>query len=176
MDKVWTYEELTRVAEEKMRAFASMLDIVPRNPATLNGERVAFFSKALGVRSLWKELTRGVRREADVERLEAIIDTMRKAIYTYIPEGTPAERGWKEEREWTDDEIAATVAKLKEVIPDVWWEIAAVEKAGGSIRNMDALTVELGNIAILYPGVDLLDVNRLHKKVDMIRRKEIGLG
>ena len=176
MDKVWTYEELTRVAEEKMRAFASMLDIIPRNPATLNRERVAFFSKALGVRSLWKELTRGVRREADAERLEAIIDTMRKAIYTYIPEGTPADRGWKEDREWTDEEIAATVAKLKEKIPAVWGEIAAVEKAGGDIDGMDALTIELGNIAILYPDVDFHDVNRLHGIVDMMRRRELGLS
>ena len=175
MDKVWTYEELTRAVEKKMLAFASMLDVVPPNRATLNGERVAFFSQALGAQFVWRDLTRGVWREADAERLETIIDTMRKAIFTYIPEGTPAERGWKEEREWTDEEVAATTAKLKEIVPAVWWEIAAVEKAGGSIRDMDALTIELGNIAILHPGVDLLDVNRLHNKVDKARRKELGV-
>ena len=176
MDKVWTYEELTRAVEKKMLAFASMLDVVPPNRATLNGERVAFFSQALGAQFVWRELTRGVWREADAERLEAIIDTMRKAIYTYIPEGTPAERGWKEDREWTDEEIAATVAKLKEKIPAVWWEIAAVEKAGGDIDGMDALTIELGNIAILYPDVDFHDINRLHGIVDMMRRRELGLS
>lgn len=29
MDKVWTYEELTRAVEDKMLAFASMLDVLP---------------------------------------------------------------------------------------------------------------------------------------------------
>ena len=159
-----------------MRAYASILDIVPRNRAKLHGERVAFFSQALGAQFVWRELTRGVWREADAERLEAIIDTMRKKIYTYIPEGTPAERGWKEDREWTDEEIAATVAKLKEKIPAVWWEIAAVEKAGGDLNGLDALTVELGNIAMLYPGVDFHDINRLRGKVDMFRRRELGLS
>ena len=175
MDKVWTYEELTRAVEKKMLAFASMLDVLPPDPAKLDSQWVAFFSQALGAQFVWRELTRGVWREADAERLEAIIDTMRKAIYTYIPEGTPVERGWKEKREWTDEEVAATVAKLKEIVPAVWWEIAAVEKAGGSIRDMDALTLELAKIVGLYPGVDLLDANRLHNKVDKARRKELGV-
>ena len=127
------------------------------------------------MRILWNEFAHRIQRETDAARLEAIIDTMRKAIFTYIPEGTPAERGWKEEREWTDEEVAATTAKLKEIVPAVWWEIAAVEKAGGSIRDMDALTLELAKIVGLYPGVDLLDANTLHNKVDKARRKELGV-
>ena len=176
MDKVWTYEELTWTVEDKLLASASMLDVVPPNPATLDDQRVAFFLRAVGVQILWNALTRGVQREADATRLKAIIDAMRKEICTYIPEGTPVERGWQEEREWTDEEVAATVAKLKEIVPAVWREIAAVEKAGGSIRDMDALTIELGNIAILHPGVDFHDVNRLHNKVDKARRKELGVN
>lgn len=128
------------------------------------------------MRILWNEFTHRIQRETDAARLEAIIDTMRKAIFTYIPEGTPAERGWKEEREWTDEKVAATVAKLKEIIPAVWWEISAVEKAGSSIDGMDALTVEQGNIAMLHPGVDFHDVNRLHNKVDKACRKELGVN
>ncbi|WP_025137882.1 hypothetical protein [Achromobacter sp. DH1f] len=176
MDKFWTYEELTRATEEKIQAFAATVSVLPRDPATLDSSRVSFLSRADGAYALWVTVTEGVQLEADVKRLRAMVDAIAKEIYQHVPDPRPAsERGWKTKREWTDEEVQVAVQRLKEKVPEVWQEIYQVEKAGGDIDGLDALTMELAHLAGMYPDADLLDVNRLHRKVDLMRRKELGL-
>ncbi len=175
MQTVWTYEALTCAVESKMQAFADMARKLPSKPAALDGERAAFLSQALGVRIIWDEITREVRREEDALRLEAIVEVMREDFCTHASMGSAAEQGWKEERAWSDVELAATVRKLKELIPQAWREICDVETAGGDIAELNALALELVHLTGMYPGVELLDVLELHQEVCSARRKELGL-
>lgn len=176
MDKFWTYEELTRATEEKIQAFAATVSVLPRDPATLDSSRVSFLSRADGAYALWSTVTEGVQLEADVKRLRAMVDAIAKEIYQHVPDPRPAsERGWKEKRAWSDEEVIATVQRLKDTVPEVWQEICEVEKAGGDLEGLDALTMELAKITVFYPDEDLLDVIWLQRKVDAFRRNELGL-
>lgn len=78
--------------------------------------------------------------------------------------------------EWSDEEVAAAVAYLKERFPQEWAELEHLEKTTGDLSNSRASSLEFVTLMEKYEkDFDHRDIIRLLGLVRMVRRATLGL-
>lgn len=78
--------------------------------------------------------------------------------------------------EWSDEEVAAAVAFLKERYPQEWAELEKMEIETGDLTDSAAADIEMGALLAKYKDkFDHRDIVRLAGRVRMVRRAGLGL-
>lgn len=78
--------------------------------------------------------------------------------------------------QWSDEEVAAAVAYLKERFPQEWAELEHLEKTTGDLSNSRASSLEFVTLLKRYEGdFDHRDIIELLGRVRAVRRTDLGL-
>jgi hypothetical protein len=78
--------------------------------------------------------------------------------------------------EWSDEEVAAAVAYLKERFPHEWAELEHLEKTTGDLSNSRASSLEFVTLLKRYEAdFDHRDIIELLGRVRAVRRTDLGL-
>ncbi len=84
--------------------------------------------------------------------------------------------GWAH-YQWSDEEVAAAVAYLKQRIPQDWSELEQLELTTGDLTDAPAADMEMGALSLEYKErFDYRDIVRLAGRVRMARRAALGLN
>jgi hypothetical protein len=79
--------------------------------------------------------------------------------------------------EWSDEEVAAAVAFLKERYPQEWAELEHLEKTTGDLSNSRAGSLEFVELMKRYEtDFDRRDIIELRGMVRAARRRALGIA
>lgn len=93
----------------------------------------------------------------------------------------PEPKVWKwgfvkaKSRDWTDEEVAAAVAHMKQTRPNEWAELEKIELTTGDLTDSRAADIEFGTLIHLHPECQFNEISELFAKVRLYRRSQLGV-
>jgi hypothetical protein len=78
-------------------------------------------------------------------------------------------------RDWTEEEVAETVAFLKQECAEIWAALVQLELTTGDLNGSEANDHHFGALSNLHPECEPNEIADLSWKVRLVRRGELGL-